>query len=152
MPSWLKRAPSFAPPAPASQTVDWTSLTAGLELPSWLDELSDRVEATPQRVQPGTLDAPETRLIDPTPPAVTAVPASAANDAVLEGTSRPAEITDLPAASAPPARLPIEPPKLDHDPADNDEPTVDPPYYALALLVILVGASLALIALLVALR
>ena len=51
MPAWLRRAPSFAPTPDAEESViDLATLTAGLELPSWLDDIAQRVShSDPER-------------------------------------------------------------------------------------------------------
>jgi hypothetical protein len=45
MPSWLQQAPSRPTRARTPETVDFTSLTSGIEVPEWLSELSRRVES-----------------------------------------------------------------------------------------------------------
>jgi hypothetical protein len=44
MPTWLQQAPSRPARSRAPESVDVTSLTAGVEVPEWLQELSKRVE------------------------------------------------------------------------------------------------------------
>jgi hypothetical protein len=45
MPAWLRSAPAFTRPGePSAQPIDAGTLTAGIELPDWLSELSARVE------------------------------------------------------------------------------------------------------------
>lgn len=52
MPTWLQQAPSRPARSRAPETVDVTSLTAGVEVPEWLQELSKRVEGVATPTEP----------------------------------------------------------------------------------------------------
>ena len=51
MPTWLQQAPSRPSPSRAPETVDVSALTAGVEVPEWLQELSQRVDGAVKTVE-----------------------------------------------------------------------------------------------------
>lgn len=134
MPAWLRRAPSFAaapvdpappPPVPA---FDPASLTRGLELPEWLGELSDRVTSAPV----------ETKLA-PRP------------DLTIEP-AEPETVVDIPPVVEPPIvetprPAPVPVPPVVAEIQQRAEPVVEPPYRAIATVVIVMAAALLFIAL-----
>ena len=145
MPAWLRRAPSFAPTPEAEESViDLATLTAGLELPSWLDDVAQRVS----RSDPEPRPAAEVTPFEPPAekPAETNVVEAIVQEHPVAREAHSVNLSRVPVAPV------IRESPLVSSETDSDHEIVDPPYYALALLVILVAVALGLIVMLVALR
>ena len=143
MPAWLRRAPSFAPTPEAEESViDLATLTAGLELPAWLDDIA-------QRVSRSAFERPAEAVTTFEPPAEKPAETSVVEPIVREPPvareSQPVNLSRVPVAPV------IREPPLVSSETDSDHEIVDPPYYALALLVVAVAVALGLIVMLVAL-
>ncbi|MCA9178896.1 MAG: hypothetical protein KDB14_30745 [Planctomycetales bacterium] len=143
MPAWLRRAPSFvsAPVEPdttqgQSVAIDWSELTRGLVLPEWLEHLSSRVESgvvLERAIEPGTIERMESLQLNDPNEART----EEASISLVAGrsTSRPEGSTNTHQVAIRSKPLP-------------QEPSVEPPFRALAILVLLVVAALITAALL----
>ena len=144
MPAWLRRAPSFAPTPEAEESViDLATLTAGLELPSWLDDIAQRVS----RSDPERPPEPVTTFEPPAEkPAETNVVEAIVQEHPVAREAHSVNLSRVPVAPV------IRESPLVSSETDSDHEIVDPPYYALALLVVAVVVALGLIVMLVALR
>ena len=143
MPAWLRRAPSFAPTPEAEESViDLATLTAGLELPSWLDDIAQRVShSDPERpAAPATTFEPPAEM-----PAATTVVEPIAQELPVAREAHSVNLSRVPLAPV------IRESPLVSSETASDHEIVDPPYYALALLVVAVAVALGLIVMLVAL-
>jgi hypothetical protein len=129
MPAWLRHAPSFTKPVGESETtIDLGVLTAGLQLPDWLGELSARVDrGDEEAVVAWTAQASEVDIVV-TPAVSTETPKSApvAIEAEPANQSRYTE----PSTQVRPVMREAELP-------ETLEPHVEPPYRLIGFMLIL---------------